>query len=161
MSLNHFSRNSKISWTHSLDNTVLANKNVTPNFNSFCLTDAVFSKMGLDKEWRSISLIRDWNDFEFISSMEHKEYPFYGVQFSIPRKIFSNGSRTRTFLTRLMPSCKPNTSPTFSLARLGRIWINLEMSKIIETFELQFPDDLYRINRLHVPRKLFIQERRG
>jgi gamma-glutamyl hydrolase len=67
---------------------ILSNENVTPNFHSYCLTDAIFSRLGLDKEWRSISLNRDWNDFEFISTMEHKEYPFYGLQFHPEKNMF-------------------------------------------------------------------------
>jgi gamma-glutamyl hydrolase len=67
---------------------VLTEKDVTPNFHSYCLTDAVLSRTGLDKEWRSISLNKDSNDFEFISSMEHRKYPFYGVQFHPEKNMF-------------------------------------------------------------------------
>lgn len=34
----------------------------------------------IDREWRVMSLNRDWNGFEFISSIEHFRYPFYGIQ---------------------------------------------------------------------------------
>lgn len=42
----------------------------------------------LDSEWRVMSVNRDWNGFEFISSIEHRDYPFYGVQFHPEKNLY-------------------------------------------------------------------------
>jgi gamma-glutamyl hydrolase len=42
----------------------------------------------IDTEWRVISVNNDWNDFEFISSIEHRRYPFYGVQFHPEKNLY-------------------------------------------------------------------------
>lgn len=38
-------------------------------------------KVNIDKEFKILSLNKDWNGLEFISSLEHEEFPFYGLQF--------------------------------------------------------------------------------
>lgn len=68
--------------------TILANEYVTPNFHKYCLTEKKFAEKGLDKEYRTISTNKDWNGFEFISTMEHKKYPFYGLQFHPEKNMF-------------------------------------------------------------------------
>lgn len=35
-----------------------------------------------------ISTNKDWNNFEFISSIEHKKYPFYGIQFHPEKNLY-------------------------------------------------------------------------
>lgn len=42
----------------------------------------------IDTEWRVISVNDDWNGLEFISSIEHKRYPFYGVQFHPEKNLY-------------------------------------------------------------------------
>lgn len=39
------------------------------------------TKFGLDKEWKVLTVNKDQFGFEFISSVEMKEYPIAGVQF--------------------------------------------------------------------------------
>lgn len=38
--------------------------------------------------WRVMSVNRDANNVEFISSMEHQNYPFYGVQFHPEKNLY-------------------------------------------------------------------------
>jgi gamma-glutamyl hydrolase len=35
-----------------------------------------------------MSVNQDWNGFEFISTIEHRNYPFYGVQFHPEKNIY-------------------------------------------------------------------------
>lgn len=42
----------------------------------------------LDKEWRVMSVNSDWNGLEFISTIEHRQYPFYGVQFHPEKNLY-------------------------------------------------------------------------
>lgn len=44
--------------------------------------------MSLTQEFRVISLNRDWNGFQFISTLEHVNLPFYGVQFHPEKNIY-------------------------------------------------------------------------
>ncbi|XP_052861337.1 gamma-glutamyl hydrolase A-like isoform X1 [Anopheles cruzii] len=60
---------------------ILANEAVTANFHQFCITETNLTEYGLSDEWRVMSVNRDWNGMEFISTIEHKTYPFYGIQF--------------------------------------------------------------------------------
>lgn len=67
---------------------ILRTKHVTPNFHNYCITEKNMTEFGLDKEWRVMSLNDDQSEVpvRFISTMEHRTYPFYGVQFH-PEKV--------------------------------------------------------------------------
>ncbi|EAA11416.4 AGAP006670-PA [Anopheles gambiae str. PEST] len=67
---------------------ILSNEPVTANFHQFCVTEANLTAYGLDEEWRVMSVDRDWNGMEFISTIEHKSYPFYGIQFHPEKNIY-------------------------------------------------------------------------
>lgn len=67
---------------------ILASEPVTPNFHQYCVTEKNFSAYGLDREWRVMSTNQDWNGLEFISTIEHKVLPFYGVQFHPEKNIY-------------------------------------------------------------------------
>jgi hypothetical protein len=43
--------------------------------------------MGIADEWRILS-VNSYKGIEFISSIEHKAYPFYGVQFHPEKNAF-------------------------------------------------------------------------
>ncbi|XP_062128219.1 gamma-glutamyl hydrolase-like [Drosophila sulfurigaster albostrigata] len=59
----------------------LANENITYNYHRFCYTVASFDKPALKDNWRIMSLNHDLQGYEFVSTIEHLKYPFYGVQF--------------------------------------------------------------------------------
>ena len=46
------------------------------------------TEFGLDNEWRVMSVNSDWNGLEFISTIEHRFYPFYGIQFHPEKNIY-------------------------------------------------------------------------
>uniref|UniRef100_A0AAG5DEB5 folate gamma-glutamyl hydrolase n=1 Tax=Anopheles atroparvus TaxID=41427 RepID=A0AAG5DEB5_ANOAO len=67
---------------------ILSSEPVTANFHQFCVTEANMTAYGLDEDWRVMSVDRDWNGMEFISTIEHKKYPFYGIQFHPEKNIY-------------------------------------------------------------------------
>lgn len=60
---------------------ILRDEDVTINFHRYCVTKKGLKKVNIDKEFKILSLNKDRNGSEFISSLEHKELPFYGLQF--------------------------------------------------------------------------------
>ncbi|XP_058463331.1 gamma-glutamyl hydrolase-like isoform X4 [Malaya genurostris] len=67
---------------------ILANEPVTSNFHQFCVTEKNFTEYGLDHDWRVMSTNEDWNGLKFISSIEHKTLPFYGIQFHPEKNVY-------------------------------------------------------------------------
>lgn len=67
---------------------ILANEPVTANFHQFCVTEQNLTDYELDTDWTVMSTNKDWNGFEFISTIEHKTLPFYGVQFHPEKNIY-------------------------------------------------------------------------
>ncbi|XP_018785744.1 PREDICTED: gamma-glutamyl hydrolase A [Bactrocera latifrons] len=65
---------------------IFSTYNVTANFHIFCFTKETFADHGLNNSWNVLSVNHDWNGAEFISTVEHVKYPFYGVQFH-PEKV--------------------------------------------------------------------------
>ncbi|XP_055912317.1 gamma-glutamyl hydrolase [Eupeodes corollae] len=58
------------------------------HFHQFCITKEDLSTYNIDDQWRITSVNRDDNNIEFISTIEHVRYPFYGVQFHPEKVIF-------------------------------------------------------------------------
>ncbi|XP_043281459.1 chitobiosyldiphosphodolichol beta-mannosyltransferase-like [Venturia canescens] len=67
---------------------ILRYENVTANYHGFCVTAEDLNRVSLTKEFRVISMNRDWNGFKFISTLEHVNLPFYGVQFHPEKNIY-------------------------------------------------------------------------
>ncbi|XP_062541132.1 gamma-glutamyl hydrolase-like isoform X1 [Armigeres subalbatus] len=67
---------------------ILASEDVTANFHQYCITEQNLTALGLDEEWRVMSTNMDWNGLEFISTIEHKILPFYGIQFHPEKNIY-------------------------------------------------------------------------
>ncbi|KAH8364305.1 hypothetical protein KR084_005817 [Drosophila pseudotakahashii] len=66
----------------------MVKENVTYHWHQFCYTEKDFERDLLNETWRVMSLNNDWNGKEFISTMEHKKYPFYGVQFHPEKPLY-------------------------------------------------------------------------
>ncbi|KAH8256929.1 hypothetical protein KR038_000033 [Drosophila bunnanda] len=66
----------------------MVNENVTYHWHQFCYTEKDFEEDLLNETWRVISLNHDWNGIEFISTIEHVKYPFYGVQFHPEKPLY-------------------------------------------------------------------------
>ncbi|XP_011310326.1 gamma-glutamyl hydrolase-like [Fopius arisanus] len=60
---------------------ILRTENVTANFHDYCVTEEDMAKVNLTDSFRIMSVNQDSNGLEFISTLEHINYPFYGVQF--------------------------------------------------------------------------------
>jgi len=67
---------------------IMWTENVTINFHHWCLTMDNFTKFGLDEFWTPLSVNHDSEGLEFISSIEAKNYPFYGTQFHPEKNTF-------------------------------------------------------------------------
>jgi gamma-glutamyl hydrolase len=68
---------------------LLATQDVTVNFHHQCATPENFTAHGLNATYRSLSLNYDPNsNIKYISSIEHKTYPFFGVQFHPEKNIY-------------------------------------------------------------------------
>ncbi|XP_017043413.1 gamma-glutamyl hydrolase A [Drosophila ficusphila] len=63
-------------------------ENVTYHWHQYCYTEKDFERDLLNETWRVISLNHDWDGNEFISTMEHIKYPFYGVQFHPEKPLY-------------------------------------------------------------------------
>ncbi|EDV95716.1 gamma-glutamyl hydrolase [Drosophila grimshawi] len=68
--------------------TKLSVENVTYNYHQWCYTEQSFEVPPLNNSWRIISLNHDLNGIEFVSTIEHLRYPFYGVQFHPEKALY-------------------------------------------------------------------------
>lgn len=60
---------------------ILKTQNVTANYHNYCVTKSDLERVNLTDSLRVMSLNNDENGLEFISTIEDKKYPFYGLQF--------------------------------------------------------------------------------
>lgn len=68
--------------------TLLKNEDVTVNYHQFCILDENLESYNLTDDWRATSYSDDAYGVTFIASMEHRRYPFYGVQFHPEKSAF-------------------------------------------------------------------------
>ncbi|KAH8416334.1 hypothetical protein KR222_008625, partial [Zaprionus bogoriensis] len=68
--------------------SLLASENITYNYHQYCYTEQSFAEPPLNSSWRIMSLNHDTNGVEFVSSLEHIKYPFYGVQFHPEKPLY-------------------------------------------------------------------------
>ncbi|KAH8365445.1 hypothetical protein KR093_000873 [Drosophila rubida] len=68
--------------------SALSMENVTYNYHRYCYTVESFDEPALKDNWRIMSVNHDVNDYEFVSSIEHVKYPFYGVQFHPEKPLY-------------------------------------------------------------------------
>ncbi|XP_049777986.1 gamma-glutamyl hydrolase-like isoform X1 [Schistocerca cancellata] len=61
--------------------TALGSQNITANYHNFCVTQKNLTEFGLSGQWHVLSVNHDINGVEFISSIQSRLYPFYGVIF--------------------------------------------------------------------------------
>ncbi|CAG9819326.1 unnamed protein product [Phaedon cochleariae] len=66
----------------------LGTNNVTYNLHRYCLTKEVLQSNGILQNWKILATNKDESNLEFISVMENRKYPFYGVQFHPEKNIF-------------------------------------------------------------------------
>ncbi|CAL4100204.1 unnamed protein product, partial [Meganyctiphanes norvegica] len=63
-------------------------ENTTINFHRWCMTRENFTASGLIDDVKLLSTNVDYNGLEFVSTMEHKELPIYGVQWHPEKNPF-------------------------------------------------------------------------
>ncbi|XP_044270576.1 gamma-glutamyl hydrolase-like isoform X1 [Tribolium madens] len=102
----------------------LKTKNLTYNYHRYCIFEDVLKNNNLLKDWRIISKNKDKNGLEFVSSMEHVNYPFFGTQFHPEKNPFE-------FKKTTVPHCPE----AVELAQyFGNFFVN-EARKNNHTFE--------------------------
>ncbi|XP_069702027.1 gamma-glutamyl hydrolase-like [Periplaneta americana] len=67
---------------------ILAKENVTANFHHFCLTMETMRRLNLTIDWQFMTFNEDSYGMEYISTLEHRSYPFYGVQFHPEKNMY-------------------------------------------------------------------------
>ncbi|XP_014472570.1 PREDICTED: chitobiosyldiphosphodolichol beta-mannosyltransferase-like [Dinoponera quadriceps] len=67
---------------------ILKLERVTANFHMFCVTEEGLRSVNLTDEFRVMSLNHDKMGQKFISTLEHKNYPFYGIQFHPEKNLY-------------------------------------------------------------------------
>ncbi|XP_050352085.1 gamma-glutamyl hydrolase A-like isoform X2 [Nymphalis io] len=67
---------------------ILKTKDVTVNAHQFCIVDENLKSHNLTDDWRVTAHSNDEYNVEFIASIEHRRYPFYGVQFHPEKSAF-------------------------------------------------------------------------
>ena len=67
---------------------ILKEKDVTANFHKHCVTENALQTAGAKDKFRVLSLNHAYDGVEFISSLESKKYPFYGLQFHPEKNIY-------------------------------------------------------------------------
>uniref|UniRef100_A0A1B6KSW3 folate gamma-glutamyl hydrolase n=1 Tax=Graphocephala atropunctata TaxID=36148 RepID=A0A1B6KSW3_9HEMI len=61
---------------------------VTSNHHALCVTESMLRSHGLDNSWRVLSTNKDDHGLEFISSSEHCQRPFVGLQFHPEKNMY-------------------------------------------------------------------------
>ena len=64
--------------------------NNTFHYHILCVFVKHFKNSKASSEWRIVSTNKDLNGAEFISTVEHKKYPFYGIQYHPEKNIFEH-----------------------------------------------------------------------
>ncbi|XP_055844404.1 gamma-glutamyl hydrolase [Episyrphus balteatus] len=68
--------------------SILRTETFAFHFHQFCITKNDLCEFEINDQWKVTSVNRDENGLEFISTIEHVKYPFYGVQFHPEKVIF-------------------------------------------------------------------------
>jgi len=71
-----------------IDN-VLTKEQLAVNFHHWCTTPENFTAYGLVDDFKLISTNHDIDGLEFVSTMEHKQYPIFGTQWHPEKNTFA------------------------------------------------------------------------
>lgn len=116
---------------------ILSTKNVTFNFHRKCITKESFENTRLKDTFNILSMNKDKNGKEFISSFESKKYPMYGVQFHPEKNIYEFVNQKELY-TQI-----PHDSEAIAIAQyFGNFFVNqcrLNNHTWSENFSQNFP----------------------
>lgn len=62
--------------------------NATSNFHKWCVTPQTFQDFGLNEDFLLVSTSEDDNGLEYVSTVEHRRLPIYGVQWHPEKNVF-------------------------------------------------------------------------
>ncbi|EEB12583.1 gamma-glutamyl hydrolase precursor, putative [Pediculus humanus corporis] len=79
---------------------ILCKQNSTINFHQYCITEKLLYKYDLFKIWKVLSTNFDECGLEFVSSIEHNIYPYFGVQFHPEKPAYEWNPKHNTPHTR-------------------------------------------------------------
>ncbi|XP_066959344.1 gamma-glutamyl hydrolase-like [Macrobrachium rosenbergii] len=66
----------------------LAQSNSTSNFHAYCVTETKFMEKNVNESFKIISTSFDKDGVEYISTVEHKTLPIYGLQWHPEKNLF-------------------------------------------------------------------------
>jgi gamma-glutamyl hydrolase len=120
----------------------LKTKNITYNYHRYCLFESDLKKYNILNDWRIISTNKDVNGIEFVSTMEHLKYPFFGTQYHPEKNTFEFKK----------PSGIPHCTEAIELAQyLGNFFVK-EARKNNHTFSNSKTEDdslIYNYNPVY------------
>ncbi|RZF44121.1 hypothetical protein LSTR_LSTR014192 [Laodelphax striatellus] len=99
--------------------TTLASYPVTSNHHQYCITRKNMTDNGLTEHWRVLSLNKDINDLEFVSSVESKTMPFAGIQFHPEKNSYEWAEKQHN----------PHSEKAIKTARIFYDWLTHEARK--------------------------------
>lgn len=67
---------------------ILKNENSTYNLHRYCITKEVLKENNLSDSWQILSTNKDSNGVEFVSALEHTDYPVYGCKHKNQLEIY-------------------------------------------------------------------------
>ncbi|XP_037906391.1 gamma-glutamyl hydrolase-like isoform X2 [Hermetia illucens] len=73
--------------------SIFSTETNTFNYHKYCITKDDLKDSKIHEEWKILSTNSDAKVKNYISSVEHVKYPFYGVQFHPERNIYEHKSK--------------------------------------------------------------------
>lgn len=66
----------------------LTKTNATSNFHKYCVLPTTFQYLGINQDYLLLSTSYDDNGVEYVSTVEHRTLPFYGLQWHPEKNLF-------------------------------------------------------------------------
>ncbi|KAG0719127.1 Gamma-glutamyl hydrolase [Chionoecetes opilio] len=67
---------------------ILTTTNATSNFHKYCVLPETFYDLSIDQDYILVSTSEDFHGVEYVSTVEHRTLPFYGVQWHPEKNLF-------------------------------------------------------------------------
>jgi len=66
----------------------LQSERITSNFNSWCVSEYMFNSLRINDSFNILSTSLDKDGLEYITTVEHKEYPVFGIQWHAEKPAY-------------------------------------------------------------------------